>query len=113
MKAILAPGGKLRGYIRQAGKRKELLAPGGMLLGYYDEEKNWTYQAGGVLHGYGDQLIDLLPEMKNDWCPKFAARWMRLILPTLGVFGGRGSIRKPRQRTALSLPHRQEFGPEV
>jgi hypothetical protein len=62
MKPILGPGGKLRGYIRYIGNRKELLAPGGRLLGYYDEEKDQTYRVGSILYGYGDQLVDLLED---------------------------------------------------
>lgn len=60
METILAPGGKVKGYIREIGNRKELLAPGGQVLGYYDEDKDQTYRPGGSLVGYGDQLFLLL-----------------------------------------------------
>lgn len=60
MKPILAPGGKLRGYIRETSNGKELLAPGGRLLGYYNEKTDHTLLPGGSLYGYGDQLMDLL-----------------------------------------------------
>ncbi len=62
MKTILAPGGKVRGYIRETGNGIELLAPGGRLLGYYDQEKDQTIMPGGRFYGYGDQLMDLLGE---------------------------------------------------
>jgi hypothetical protein len=62
MRTILAPGAKVRGYIKEVGDRKELIAPGGRLIAFYDEEKDQTILAGGRLYGYGDQLADLLPD---------------------------------------------------
>lgn len=62
MRTILAPGGKVRGYINEVGDRKELLAPGGRLLGYYDENKDQTLKTGGIFFGYGNQLMDLLED---------------------------------------------------
>ena len=62
MRTILGPGGKLRGYVRESGDRKELLSAGGRVLGYYDETNNMTYETGGRFVGYGDQLIDLLED---------------------------------------------------
>lgn len=63
MKPIIGRGGKLRGYIRTIGNRKELLAPGGRLLGIYDKEKDQTILPGaGGLYSYGDQLMDLLED---------------------------------------------------
>jgi hypothetical protein len=60
MRAILGSGGKVRGYIRECGDRKELLAPGGQLLGYFDGEK--TLRAGGSFYSYGDCLMELLED---------------------------------------------------
>jgi hypothetical protein len=57
---IIGRGGKLRGYIRHVGNRKELLAPGGRYLGFYDEDKDQTFRVGAIFYGYGDQLMDLL-----------------------------------------------------
>lgn len=62
MKAILGPGGKLRGYIKEVGDRKELLTPGGRLLGFYDENKDQTFESGARFYGYGDQLMGLLED---------------------------------------------------
>lgn len=62
MNNIIGPGGKLRGYIREIGDRKELLSSGGTVLGYYDQIKNQTYYPGGQLVGYGDQLSMLLED---------------------------------------------------
>ncbi len=62
MKPILAPGGEVRGYIREIGSRKELLTAGGRVLGYYDCEKDQTYRPGAVFFGYGDQLLALLED---------------------------------------------------
>lgn len=62
MRTILAPGGKLRGYVKETAEGKQLLAPGGRLLGYYLADKDETLLPGGKLYGYGDQLMDLLPE---------------------------------------------------
>lgn len=62
MKQIIAAGGKLRGYIRETGERKELLDSGGMVLGYYDSVKDQTYLPGGRLFGFGDQLMSLLED---------------------------------------------------
>jgi len=60
MKAILGSGGKCRGYIREAGNRKELLAPGGRLLGYFDGTA--TFYPGGRFYSYGDCLMELLED---------------------------------------------------
>lgn len=60
MKPILGPGGKLRGYIRENGNRKELLAPGGRLLGFYDGEKDQTLLPGGRFFSFSDCLTALL-----------------------------------------------------
>jgi len=62
MRTLLGPGGKIRGYIRESGDRKELLAPGGRLLGYYLESSDQTLLPGGRLYGYGEQLMDLLED---------------------------------------------------
>ena len=57
---ILAPGGKIRGYIQFTATGKALYAPGGRLLGTYNAATNQTLRAGGALFGYGDQLMCLL-----------------------------------------------------
>lgn len=62
MTPILAPGGKLRGYLRYTSTGKELLSPGGRLLGYYNSDTDETFFAGGRFYGYGDQLTNLLEE---------------------------------------------------
>ena len=62
MRPILGPGGKVRGYIRECGDRKELLAPGGRLLGYYFFSTNQTLKPGGSLHSYGDCLMELIED---------------------------------------------------
>ena len=62
MKPIIGPGGKIRGYIREIGDRKELLAPGGRVLGYYLIGTDQTVKSGGKFHGYGDTLMDLLED---------------------------------------------------
>jgi hypothetical protein len=62
MKMILAPGGKLRGYIKETSDGKELIAPGGQLLGYWKRDTNQTLLPGGRLLGFGDQLLALLGE---------------------------------------------------
>jgi len=63
MTPIIGPGGKVRGYVRHVGNRKELLAPGGRVLEYYDEEKDQTILPGsGGLYSYGDVLMELLED---------------------------------------------------
>lgn len=62
MTPITASGGKIRGYIKEVGNRKELIAPGGRVLGYYDEDKDQTILSGGRLFGLGDQLMTLLED---------------------------------------------------
>ena len=48
---ILAPGGKIRGYIQFTATGKALYAPGGRLLGTYNAATNQTLRAGGALFG--------------------------------------------------------------
>jgi hypothetical protein len=60
MQAILATGGKVRGYIKETANGQTLLAPGGQTLGYYLEDKNMTITPGGNLIGFGNQLMLLL-----------------------------------------------------
>ena len=62
MRAILGPGNRLLGYIRECGDRKELLAPGGQVLGYYLADKDQTVRPGNVFVGYGDLLMTLLDD---------------------------------------------------
>ena len=62
MRPILGTGGKVRGYIRESGDKKELLAPGGQLLGYYNETTDQTLYPGGRLYSYGDCLMELLED---------------------------------------------------
>lgn len=62
MKAIIGPGAKLRGYIRECGDRVELLAPGGRILGYYLKTTKLTVRPGGALVGFGDVLLTLLED---------------------------------------------------
>lgn len=62
MNPILAPGGKLRGYIRETSEGQEILAPGGRLLGYYDESQDKTFLVGGRFYGTGNQLTALLED---------------------------------------------------
>lgn len=60
MKPLIGPGGKLRGYIRESGDRRELLAPGGQVLGIYLGDKDQTVRPGAIFFGFGDQLMALL-----------------------------------------------------
>jgi len=62
VKPILAPGGKVRAYIKETADGRQLLAPGGRLLGYYYQQKDHTILPGERLHGYEDQLMDLLED---------------------------------------------------
>jgi len=60
MTPILAPGGKVRGYIMETSTGQTLLAPGGRVLGFYNENTNQTLTPSGALIGYGNQLYLLL-----------------------------------------------------
>jgi hypothetical protein len=51
MKPILAPGGKVRGYIKETAEGKEPLARGGQLLGYWKRDPDQTLLPGGRLYG--------------------------------------------------------------
>lgn len=62
MNPIIAPGGIVKGYIRETSTGKTLLAPGGRVLGYYNEEKDMTMDSGGCYVGKGDQLMTLLED---------------------------------------------------
>lgn len=63
MKPIIGPGGKLRGYLRECGDRKELLSPGGQVRAIYLVDKDQTIRpGGGGLVAYGDVLMTLLDD---------------------------------------------------
>lgn len=62
MQKIIEAGGRLKGYVKEVGNRKELLDSGGKVLGYYDYYKDQTYLPGGRLYGFGDQLMSLLKD---------------------------------------------------
>jgi hypothetical protein len=62
MREIRAPGGNVRGYLKEVGDRTELIAKGGRLLGFYDHTKNQTIASGGRVIGWGNQLMTLLED---------------------------------------------------
>jgi hypothetical protein len=62
MKTIVAPGGKVRGFINEVGNQKQLISKSGRMIGYYDEVQDKTYLTGGRMYGFGDQLMALLEE---------------------------------------------------